>query len=339
MPSMRAFATLAALTLSMTGTAAVAAEERLVVVALDWSRSATAEACLDAPTLRRTVESQLGRRVFVARERADVIAAVKLDGGPGAWRADIELQRPDASVLGRRRLSSVAPECSALDDSLALVITLMVDLPASDVEPPAPTPDLPPPPASADAPIRAIAIAPVRATGGPTWRADVAATAALSFGPQPGLAPGLRLVAALHPPSLFRTELELTALAPTSERVAAGGAEFRAWQLGAFACPVAPRAQGASVSVCAGQVLSRLDAEAFGLVDARRQRRLTYGLAVRGRGRMMLAGPLFATVGLGADVLLWRDRFVYRRTSGDKAELFRPFPLAGSADAGLGLSF
>src|SRR5262245_57326795 len=48
------------------------ADERSMIVAIDWRRGAGVEGCIDGPTLEREIEGRLERRVFGNAMEADV---------------------------------------------------------------------------------------------------------------------------------------------------------------------------------------------------------------------------------------------------------------------------
>ena len=103
---------------------------------LEWNRSAEAAECLDGAALSATVEAGLNRTVFVPAERADLRIKVYLDRPEqDQWTAAIDLEDPNGKKLGHRELKTHAPQCSAIEESLALVVSLMVDVTRESVRP------------------------------------------------------------------------------------------------------------------------------------------------------------------------------------------------------------
>jgi hypothetical protein len=130
-----------ALAFSLVARTGVGAEP--VRVYLDYSRAPAAATCLDGATLKRDVELRLGRSVFVSERDADVRAVVVARRVARGFAASVELFDGARQSLGRRELSTRARHCSALDDSLALVLSLSADMPRERLNPPAPPPSSP----------------------------------------------------------------------------------------------------------------------------------------------------------------------------------------------------
>jgi hypothetical protein len=308
--------------------AARAEGEPPVTASFDWKRGPGADSCIDADTLGREVERRLARPVLVPKRSADLVIDGTLSRGSPGWHAKLVLRRADGTALGRRDLTTLAEDCSSLDESLALVVALMVDIPRSDIEPAEPAPVAKPRgvvvPAETYAPRR-------------PWHFDVAVLPVVAVGIAPKPVPGGRVLLSLTPPSFARFELEasgyLSARAD-AEREGAGS-DFQAATVGVFVCPLAL----GGLSLCGGQVLARLAAAGFGFDQSFQQSRLAAAVGVRGRLELPLVGPLSLRAGLGADGFVWRDRFFYTRADGSKSQLFRVAPLVGSAEVGFGLSF
>ena len=307
-----------------------AQDEAPVTAAIEWHREAGAEECMDATAIRREVDRRLGRRAVAPRERADLVVDGTLSAGADGFRARLVLQRPDGRALGVRELSTKADHCSALDESLALVVALMVDVPRSEI-PPAPA--TPPPVARPrGVVIPAETFAPRR-----PWHFGASALGAFTLGLEPKGVFGARALLWLEPPAFARFEVEASTYASAradAERSGAG-TDFRASTLGLFVCPLA----FGGARLCAGQVVAQVDAEGFGFDQSYQQARLAAAVGVRARYQVSLLGPLVLSAGLGADGYVFRDRFFYTRSDGVEAELFRASPVVGSAELGFGLSF
>ncbi|HEY3233369.1 MAG TPA: hypothetical protein VGJ84_01550, partial [Polyangiaceae bacterium] len=86
--------------------------------------------CFDQSGIQAAVEARLGRAVFVGESSADVRLELTFSVQPGGgWRAELMLSSRGGRFLGSRELSTRAEHCSALDDSLALVVALLLDIP------------------------------------------------------------------------------------------------------------------------------------------------------------------------------------------------------------------
>jgi hypothetical protein len=112
-----------------------AANER-ATASLEWNRSIAAADCLEAPAFAAMVEGVAHRTVFVSAFQADLRIRVNLDRpDQEQWSAAITLEDRNGKKLGHRELAVRAPQCSAINDSLALVVSLMVDVTRESVRP------------------------------------------------------------------------------------------------------------------------------------------------------------------------------------------------------------
>jgi hypothetical protein len=103
-----------------------------VLVELRVSRERGAESCVSGPELTRAVEARLGRRVFTATPDADLKASVRAVRAERRFMLELSLDSPRGQRIGVRRLETQARSCAALDDSVALVLALAVDLRRND---------------------------------------------------------------------------------------------------------------------------------------------------------------------------------------------------------------
>ena len=198
---MKALGLLVALAAVAVAPRARAATADPVHAALEWHRLPGGQSCSDAATLERAVESRLGRKIFVARNAADVVVIARI--GPArrgtGWVIDLELRTASGQVIGTRELTTGDPSCSALDPSVALVVALMGDIPKSDVPAPAPAPApkraVPRP--ERPTPIR-LPVEPARA-----WRVQVEVAATGAIGVLPGAIAGVSLGWGLEPPGHY----------------------------------------------------------------------------------------------------------------------------------------
>src|SRR5580700_8554830 len=83
--------------------------------------------CMDASTLAATVERTLGRAVFHgdAPVRATIVGSAR-SVDPGGYSARISLLAVDGTKLSERTLTTEG-DCRRLDESIAVVVSLMVD--------------------------------------------------------------------------------------------------------------------------------------------------------------------------------------------------------------------
>jgi hypothetical protein len=309
--------------------------EASLLVALTVQHGNGAEGCLDAPRLKRSVERRLKRRVFVD-DHADLRFVVTFEKHGDEVEARIDVSSSDGTARGSRSLVT-ANHCSALDDSLALSVALLVD------QPPEPEPATAPPVVSAPAPTPA---QPPRPKAKPiTIPDDVAApreplhvmlgaSAGAAWGVLPGIAPAFTLYLKLVPSQFLPITLQGEWFLPASaERNGGSGAHFYLSRAGLALCPTLSSNAARVIGLCFGQKLGFVEVEGFGFDHDREERRLTYALTAGGEGRLRLFAPVSVRAYLGGEVPVVRDRF----TSGGRnaSNLFETSPIAVAAEIGL----
>ena len=318
--------------------------EASLLVALTVQHGSGAEACLAEGQLKRSVEKRLKRRVFVPAAEASLRLDVSFIKTADGTEARIALASIDGTLRGTRSL--VTPgHCSALDDSLALSVALMVDQPPD--EEPAPKPAVPgqseadagssraaPAPATPKPKPTTIAIPPDVAAPREPWHARFGAAGVAAWGLLPAIRPALALYFKLVPRHIFPIALQGEGFWPaTAERDAASGARFHLLRAGLSLCPALAEEPDFGLSACLGQKLGWLQVDGYGFDHDRSERRLTYALTLGGEGRLRLFTPVSLRGYLGAEVPVLRDRFA----SGgrDASTLFSPSPVAVSGEIGL----
>lgn len=294
-----------------------------------------AETCLSAGALAANVERRLGRAVF-ERRPAELSVRVVFEQRSGAWQARVELD--DArGPLGVRELSTSAAHCSALDDSVSLVVALLVDTPPE--REPAPEAPLPAPaPAPAPTPIRV-----PEETFAPRAALELEPVirGLVGYGQLPELDVGAEVGLFLAAPRWPRVFVRLQVFRPREVELGArsAGAELGSERVGLELCPFGTRAGSVELWGCAGQRVGRLWAAGFGFDRNLRSNRFSYALSAGVEAAAALAGPLRASAGVRAEIPLTRDDFGVRPRGGDAVVLFRPEPFALELAIGLGGRF
>lgn len=239
-----------------------AAEPEPALLALDVERGAGAAHCLGPAALVRAVEQRLGRSVFVSGPRADLHARVRAERAAHGFRIDVELSDRAGHSLGKRHLRTRARHCSALDDSLALVLSLAADVavsPAPD-PPPAAAPELPAPPVALETPIEVPA-----STYAPrsSWQLVPALGVLAAGGLMPGLGLGGAFELELRPPAFWALWLRAALWQP--RRIGDGqGVELSAQTLELGVCPWLFELAAVESRLCAEQLIGRLAMQGFG---------------------------------------------------------------------------
>jgi hypothetical protein len=319
--------------------------EAALLVSLSVTHGPEADGCATRAELSRAVERRLKRRVFVAAEQAQLRLDVAFAKRGSEVVATIRLVDAEGRSRGTRSLTT-ASHCSALDDSLALSIALLVD------EPPEPEPEAAP---EAAAPIAATPEAtaagskpPPRPAREPTsitipsevaaprepWHFSIGVAGAVAWGLLPEVRPAIvgwaRLVPRRFVPIILQGE---GFWASEAARDASSGARFQLWRAALALCPTMSSSESSSFGLCAGQKLGWLTVEGYGFDQNLQDRRLSFALSLGAEGRQLLWKPFSLRGYLGAEIPLVRDRFT---SGGENAvELFRPSPVAFGAELGL----
>jgi hypothetical protein len=256
--------------------------------------------------------------------------------------------------LGTRRLETAARHCSALDDSLALVLSLALDVrtrvpaelePPSVAAAPASAPEAAPPaapsmPLSVSTPeIQRLAPTPlvIPASTHPArepWRVAGSLGAVLGAGLMPSLGLGVRGKLELSAPSFWPLGLAFAAWGEQSVG-GARGADFDVYSVELTLCPLSHAVGAWHLQACAEQLLGRVDAAGFGFDEQAPQDRWLVALGGAAGARYEL-GALF--VGVEGSLLapLVRRRYFYR--AGERVSLYDSPLLLGLLGVSIGVS-
>ncbi len=323
--------------------------EAALLVALSVRYGDGVEACLGAAQLSRSVEKRLRRKVFVEPAQAQLRFVVSFERRGAETEARVDVSNMDGQKRGSRSLVT-SGHCSALDDSLALSVALLVDQPPepeledgpplvtatsapASVAPAVSPPPTPVAPRAKPQPTT-ITIPPEVEAPREPWHVRVGVVGNAILGALPGVRPGFALYSKLVPrgvaPILIQGEIFARA---TAERDATSGAHFRSFRVGLALCPVLSETRARALSLCFGQKVGWLAVEGYGFDHPARERRLTYAVILGVEGRLRLAGPVSLRGYLGAEVPVVRDQFA---SSGRNAtRLFQASPVALGSEIGL----
>ena len=311
-------------------------EARLEVVRDDSTRS-----CLTDKALQRSVERRLRRKVFGTD--APFSLRVTFERTESAWLAALELSDADGP-LGKRQLSTEARHCSALDDSLALVVALLVDTPPEREPPPPITPH-----EAAPEPARPARPRPARPSALEIPAESFAPREPLGFGARgsgfvaAGLVPGLGLGAEVAVEVVLprgpRIVVSVDATLTREQSGSGGSAEFSARRAGLELCGLGGSWGTLSVEPCVGQRVGWLGASGFDFDQNLDTTRLYYAVAAGGDAALTVARALRLSAGLRSEFPLTRDRFAERLPNGEREELFRVSPVVLSARIGARVTF
>ena len=309
---------------------------------LSWVRLPGAEACIGSRALAIAVERRLQREVFVPPARAAVAVEGRIErsSAPAGFRAVITVSNEAGVELGRREIQGASPSCAAMDDDLALVLAVMLD-PEAALAPPLPEAKAPPSPAPPP-PRRRVEPRGAPVTMGETpmppaprpWRISLQAGGEAMMGLLPRVSGGVLIRSHLEPPNFSAFEIGGVLFPAVTAAQGGAGASFQLAEAFVNVCPLTLRAFEAVLSACAGVQLGGIHATGFGLAVGTEQEQALFDVALEGRVRRRLVGPLVAAAGLGLAIPLLRERFSYMAQ-----ELFSMAPLAGTVDLSLGVEF
>jgi hypothetical protein len=283
--------------------------------------------CASADSLIAAVEQQLQRRVFVTTPDATLRISVEFGQTAGEWFADVELFASQGQHLVHRRISSRARECSGLEEPLALVIALMVDLTQDDVK------------------ARSVAAPPADATvvRVPAYaKALVERTAVLSLseisilGQLPELGWGTRLATEWRLKAAWSLELGLTAFLPvTVDDGAACRARFALYTAEIGLCALVTRGTASELRICGGPQFGLERARGVGYAWNRSAQTALVQPFVKAESTWWPVPRFGVRLALGATTPIVRDKFYATRADGAQAPLFRPAIVAPFLLAGL----
>jgi hypothetical protein len=310
---------------------------------LEVTRGTGTESCIESDTLERAVESRLQRSVFGG---GDVRVSLHFERRQRAFTAELVLFDRHGTALGRRELKTQAAHCSALDDSLALVVALLVDSPEAREQAAAAAPattgestDGVVPKAPSEPPRVSVTIPPDVLAPREPFRVVVGGSFAALVGPLPGVALGPELLLAVRPPHFIELRLrpsyfpEREVSAPAPDR----GGRLSLVQVALDLCPLEHDFPRVRLSGCLGQSVGWVRGEGFGYLHNSETGSLVYSLGVGASALLALAGPLGVSFGLGAALPLERDSYVSQAADGVTTEVFRSAPVTGMLAVGLAL--
>ncbi|MCA9596818.1 MAG: hypothetical protein KC776_26060 [Myxococcales bacterium] len=328
---------LIAITAALTLSSQAAANESGRTSSLSWVRLPGAESCIATQALARSVEQRLGRKVFVSAAEADVSVEGYLSHDDGTWRAVLTIRDGDGKVLGTRTLESQEGECSALDDGVVFVVSVLIDPETTSA--PAEPETRKPPPAPAPKPrviVRRERVVVSKPAPREPWHVElgVAATGALGLLPQP--AAGVGFSALLDPPRFWDIQISgayWLSVTETAERGAK--AKLSLYQGSVALCPISSKSRTLAYRACAGVVGGALHSQGQGFDSDLGDDAPSLYAALPNRLTVRLVGPLALTAEITPMAPLVRTKVTYREPLGSERTLFAPPVLAVAGAVGL----
>jgi hypothetical protein len=292
-----------------------------------------AEACLTKQSLAGAVEQRLKRTVFVDRDVADLRVEILLVESADHVDVEIALASGTGRSLGRRSLTSPRGDCGKLNDSLSLVLALMVDLNREEVQirtSEAAEEQLQHPALDANTAASrnaaqakaapANSVAPEHAAS--RWVLSLGGFSVLGSLPELGF--GLRGALAHHHDRLSE-ELGFSAVFPVTHGDGPDSkAEFAQYLADANLCAAPLLRPTFTLRVCGGLELGMMRAEGIGYLRERTAHLPSIAPLVRTDSTWWPTPRLGLRLGLGVKAPIYRDGFFVVREDGSDHELFRP---------------
>ncbi|AKV03934.1 hypothetical protein AKJ09_10597 [Labilithrix luteola] len=322
--------------LSVGATRAQADEPKVAVgrtSALSWVRLPGAEECIGSPALADAVEATLARRVFVPPTDAELSVEGSIAYAKDRRRFTVRFQVADreGNVLGKRELTQAAETCHALDDRLALVLSMLIDPEAAD-RPAPPSPEAAPAEPTLAEPILAAPPASPAASDVPRLPLPVAKTpwrwgASASFGGATGLVPntgwlveGRVFVTLPHWPTL---RAGVASFLPARNRVAEGALAEVGLVSGEFGvCPLGLRRLPVVVRGCVSGWLGQLSGRGDGFPDSRSYTTTFAAAAVDASAELWLSRSIGVVLAPALVVPVTPTRLAYDDPQGRRQTLF-----------------
>jgi hypothetical protein len=269
------------------------------------------------------VEAGLHRAAFAPVGQADLKVTVTLDHrDPDEWHAGIDLGDVSERVLGHREITSKGETCSAINEPLALAVSLMVDVSRESIGLP---------PAKAE-PVQ------MSAEAAPAWYGALFLLGSARVGQPPGLGRGVTLAGELGR-GIWAAGLSATAWVPAQTTTGSFGARFSLLSVQADICPRVASWQRVDWSACAGQQIGRLSSHSFGFDVNRSKDILVYNFTLRLAATWWATSALGVRLGLGVAVPLAQDEFFGTMADGSTIRLLSRPILVPLADLGVGVRF
>lgn len=251
------------------------------------------------------------------------------------WRVQLTLYDVGGKALGRRDLESDRENCADLDDSVALIVALLVDLHKEEARE------------------QQRRLAPRRPAKKPTifhipkrsrrpglrpapeiWSTVGVST---SYGYLPQAALGVRLAIGLDPVVFWPVELDAILAFPSERHTSTGGARFRARSVGLSICPLTHRESWVVARACAGGRLGQLIATGFGFDETLEPRVLVPSGTARVTAMFPFGETFGVSAGAGALIPFKRPRFVADEAG--TVLLHQPWPVSPLVELGGAVRF
>ena len=318
----------------------VRADSEPVDVAVQWTLSPGAQTCMPGPVLARRAGQRLRLNRLVDADTAQVILRGRTEPttSPPGFIATIDAVTRDGQVIGHREIAVAGDNCSDLDDSLVLVLTMMADASLADrVSEPAPKSPAPSPPMPTRKPANLQRAAP--APLDPPWSLALSTSAQAEFGRLPEHPLAVSASVSAHAPSGLVLDLTLSAWSLARADADDGGVRLRAYDGTAQLCAGFVQLGRLRTLGCLGARIGLLSARGSGFVDNRQPLQWSADAQVGPTFLVDLSSRWFVRASGAGLLALRRPRFVFETSTGVVEPLYQGTAVAGSAHFGFGFRF
>jgi len=324
------------------------AQDEPVLAALEWRGGPSGSNCIEAQELEAAVEARLGRPLFATTGQADVRLSGAISEAEGKWLVRLTLTSAEGEPMGERDLESESADCSALDDSLALVLAVMLDIPKTRIpEPsrpaakPAAAPTAAAPPPAAPPRVSTLRVPKDTPPRRPRWSFEVGLAGLGAYGLLPEVTFGVRGHVAVKAPEFWKVGVDIASYASVDETLGSenAGASFSPRELGVFVCPLELPGSGFQLDGCLVQHVGTLHVEGFGFDTNEEQERPYVNVGLALAASLQIVGPLSVRGGIDTQVPLLRETFRYGSQDGEEPSLFRMSAVLVAGQIGLAAHF
>jgi hypothetical protein len=325
------------------GSVAAAPAEPAARARVVWERGPDTESCMTPVELEAAVESRLGRKLFaVAGAEPAVTLRVKLERltESGRFHAQVWVDAADARALDTRDLEVGGEDCRALDEPLALVVSLIADSELAlksreTLAEPAPDPEYE---AILKKPVLTVPSLQAPEPVPWQWQSELDFITGLGLLPDPSA--GLDVSALVVPPRFVGVLAHAATFYPDEEELdGSGSVSFWLGYAGVALCPELVRASRVMLRGCIGADAGAMRVRSRGLVGAGTTYRLVVQSQIALRGTVSLGGDWLAGAMVATLLPLRPETFRYQRADGRTEKVFQMAHLGLVLGLGVGFGF
>ena len=262
-------------------------------------------------------------------------------GNAARYRATVGGTRRDGTPIGTREVTSETSDCRRLDDSLVLVIALMIDPDALTPTPPPPPPTPPTTVVTHEVVHERVIIRDIdhEPAAKDPWIIQGALTGTASIARLPGVAPGVGAAMRFGPNALTAFEISFGVLPSQTLDVSGQAVSYTLIEGGLAFCPSVAFGPRVELGGCAGLRLGEIRSQGQGFSTNKEVDRGLADIALGPRFTATLGGPIFALASAAAVVPLVRQETSVSKANGTEMVLDRRSALGAELVIGAGIHF